>query len=91
MARVSNIPIRLVVVFLLIVAIGLVINYAARQAGFIIPFAWLPPLVVLGLAALTAWTVGGLLLVKRLWFWLWGAPWDAAGYIAGKSKKGSSD
>ena len=87
----SNIPIRLVVVFLIAVAIGLLINYAIRQAGFVVPFAWLPPLVVLGLAALVAWTIGGFFLVKRLWFWLWGAPWDAAGYIASKAKKEPGD
>ena len=32
------------------------------------------------------WAAGGMFLVKRVWFWLWGAPWDAAGYIAGKPK-----
>ena len=72
-------------------SIGLAINYAVRQAGFVVPFAWLPPLLVLGMAALIAWTIGGFVLVKRLWFWLWGAPWDAAGYIASKSSKRSGD
>ncbi len=87
----SNIPIRLVAAVLIAVGIGLVINYLIRQAGFVIPFAWLPPLVVLLFAGLIVWTVGGMFLVKRSWFWLWGAPWDAAGYIAAKSKKDSSD
>jgi len=87
----NNIPIRLVVIFLFIVAIGLIINYAVKQAGFVVPFAWLPPLLVLGFAALSAWTIGGLLLVRRIWFWLWGAPWDAAGFIAAKSSKKSKD
>lgn len=86
----TNLPIRLVVAVLIAVALGLFVNYAAGQAGFQMPFAWLPPLLIIGFAALIVWTIGGGFLVKRLWYWLWGAPWDAAGYIAGKSSKDQS-
>lgn len=83
----STIPMRLVVAVLLAVAAGLAINYAVLQAGFLIPFAWLPPLLVVCFAALIVWAIGGGILVKRVWYWLFGAPWDAAGYIAKKSSK----
>ena len=65
-------------------ALGVVLNAIVYSRGIIIPALWIWPILVTLLFGLIIWAAGGMLLVKRVWFWLWGAPWDAAGYIARK-------
>lgn len=75
---------RLPIAFLIIFGLGVALNAIVYSRGIIIPALWIWPILVTLLFGLIIWAAGGMLLVKRVWFWLWGAPWDAAGYIARK-------
>ncbi len=77
-----RLPIAAVIIF----GLGVVLNYVVFSRGIVIPVLWLWPLLVTLLFGMVIWAIGGMFLIKRVWFWLWGAPWDAAGYIAGKPK-----
>jgi hypothetical protein len=77
-----RLPLAAVIIF----AIGVGLNYVVSSRGIFFPAAWLWPLLVTLLFGMVIWAIGGMFLIKRVWFWLWGAPWDAAGYIAGKPK-----
>jgi len=82
--------IRLPLVALALWVVGILLNYLAYSNGIIIPALWAWPTFVGLFSILVIWAIGGGFLVKRVWYWLFGAPWDAAGYIAGKSSKGRS-
>lgn len=77
-----RLPIAAMIVFLL----GVGLNFLFYSRGIIIPALWVWPVLVTVLFGLVIWAIGGIVLVKRVWYWLWGAPWDAAGYIASKPK-----
>lgn len=77
---------RLPIAFLIIFGLGVALNAIVYSRGIVIPALWIWPILVAVFFGLIIWAAGGMLLVKRVWFWLWGAPWDAAGYIAGKTK-----
>ncbi len=77
-----RLPLAAVIIF----ALGVGLNIVVSSRGIVIPVLLLWPLLVTLLFGMVIWAIGGMFLIKRVWFWLWGAPWDAAGYIAGKSK-----
>jgi hypothetical protein len=77
---------RLPIAAIIIFGLGVVLNIIVSSRGIVIPVLLLWPLLVTLLFGMVIWAIGGMFLIKRVWFWLWGAPWDAAGYIAGKPK-----
>ena len=82
---------RLPIAALLIFGLGVLLNFAVSSTGIVIPALWLWPLLVLTVFLGVIWAVGGNVLVRRVWYWIWGAPWDAAGWIADKSSRGEGE
>ncbi|HJN39641.1 MAG TPA: hypothetical protein QGH28_05640 [Chloroflexota bacterium] len=77
---------RLPIVAVIIFFLGVGLNFVVSSYGIVIPFLLIWPILVITIFGLIIWAIGSMTLVKRVWYWLWGAPWDAAGYIASRPK-----
>lgn len=77
---------RLPAAVLLIAAAGMGLNFIFYSRGIVIPALWIWPLSVGFIAFVVIWAIGSMRLVRRIWWWLWGAPWDAAGWMAQRGR-----
>ncbi len=82
---------RLPLAVLLITTAGMGLNFFFYSRGVVIPALWIWPLTIGFIAFVIIWAIGAMRLVRRIWWWLWGAPWDAAGWMARRGQVLRSD